>query len=422
MRWRAGAGLIALGTLFAVSAPRPLTAQDPPAADTTAGAEYTISVLTAGAGAEVWERFGHNMIRVQNSATGEDVAYNWGMFSFRQENFIGRFLMGRMKYWMQGIPMGVIFRQYTHADRTLIDQRLTLTPAQRVALVRFLEWNAREENKYYRYDYYLDNCSTRLRDALDQALGGAIRAGTEHAPSGTTFRQETRRLTVADLPLYTGLMLGLGPPTDRPISQWEEMFLPVRMMVRLRDVQVRDTAGLPAPLVASEDTLYLSTRYAEPVGGERRVPLYAGIGLGVGLLLFVVGRARRPRLFLAVGGLVALVVGLGGVLLTFLMGFTDHAVTYGNENALLVSFLALLLAFTLRPATHGAPRAGALASGLAVAVMGLAVVALLLKVVLPGHQDTWETLALMLPIDLGLGFGTLFAVSGPTWRPPRGTA
>ncbi|HWA40837.1 MAG TPA: DUF4105 domain-containing protein, partial [Gemmatimonadales bacterium] len=414
-----GAGLLALGTLLAVLPSRPLAAQDSPAADTTAGAEYRISVLTAGAGAEVWERFGHNMIRVQNSATGEDVAYNWGMFSFRQENFIGRFLMGRMKYWMQGIPMGVIFRQYTHADRTLIDQRLTLTPAERVALVRFLEWNAREENKYYRYDYYLDNCSTRLRDALDRVLGGAIQAGTGSAPSGTTFRQETRRLTVGDLPLYTGLMLGLGPPTDRPISQWEEMFLPVRMMVRLRGVQVRDSAGLPAPLVASEDTLYLSGRYTEPAGGARRVPLYAGIGLGVGLLLLLAGRARRPRLFLALGGLVALVVGLGGALLTFLMGFTDHAVTYGNENALLVSFLALVLAFVLRPATHGAPRAGTLASGLAVAVMGLAVVALLLKVILPGHQDTWETLALMLPIDLGLGFGTLYAVSGPTWRPPK---
>lgn len=419
MNFRRGAGPFVIGALLAVWPSRPLAAQDSTAADTAAGSEYTISVLTAGAGAEVWERFGHNMIRVQDRTTGEDVAYNWGMFSFRQENFLGRFLMGRMRYWMQGIPMGVILRQYTGYDRTLVDQRLALTPAQRVALVQFLEWNAQEANKYYRYDYYLDNCSTRLRDALDRVLGGAIQAQTESVPSGTTFRQETRRLTEADLPLYTGLMLGLGPPTDRPISEWELMFLPVRMMERLRSLHVRDAAGEPIYLVASEDTLYLSNRYSEPTGGERRTPLFLAVGVAVGLLLVVVGRARRPRLFLAAGGLVALLLGLGGVLLTFLMGFTDHAVTYGNENALLVSFLALLLAFVLRPATHGSPRAGRLASGLAVAVMGLAVVALLLKVLLPGHQDTWEAMALFLPIDLGLGLGTLFAISGPTWRPPR---
>ena len=397
----------------------PLAAQDSTAVDTTAGSQYTISLLTAGAGAEVWERFGHNMIRVRNSATGEDVAYNWGMFSFRQEGFVRRFLMGRMEYWMQGIPMPVILRQYTGYDRTLVDQQLALTPAQRLSLVQFLEWNAREENKYYRYDYYLDNCSTRLRDALDRALGGVLQAQTAGVPSGTTFRQETRRLTVGDLPLYTGLMLGLGPPTDRPITEWELMFLPVRMMERIRGISLRAPDGRRMPLVAATDTLYLSARFAEPSGGARRTPLYLAVGVAVGLLLVAAGRARRPRLFLVLGGLVALLLGLGGALLTFLMGFTDHAVTYGNENALLVSFLALLLAFVLRPATHGVPRAGRLASGLAVAVMGLAVVAVLLKVVLPGHQDTWETMALLLPIDLGLGLGTLYAISGPTWRPPR---
>ncbi|HEX7918168.1 MAG TPA: DUF4105 domain-containing protein, partial [Gemmatimonadales bacterium] len=393
---------------------------DTTAVDTTPGAQYTISVLTAGAGAEVWERFGHNMIRVQDRITGADITYNWGMFSFRQENFVGRFVMGRMHYWMQGIPMQVILRQYTSYDRTLIDQRLALTPAQRLALVQFLEWNAREENKYYRYDYYLDNCSTRLRDALDRALGGVIQAQTGTAMSGTTFRKETRRLTREDLSLYTGLMLGLGPATDRPITEWELMFLPVRMKDRLPGVTLRAPDGSRVSLVTATDTLYLSGRFAEPSDGTRRTPLYLAVGVAVGLLLVAAGRARRPGLFLPVGGLVALLLGLGGALLTFLMGFTDHAVTYGNENALLVSFLALLLAFVLRPATHGSPRAGRLASGLAVAVGGLALVAFLLKLVLPGHQDTWETMALLLPIDLGLAFGTLYAVSGPTWRPPRG--
>ncbi|HET7042716.1 MAG TPA: DUF4105 domain-containing protein, partial [Gemmatimonadales bacterium] len=343
--------------LLLVAAPS-LAAQQPDTLPPPPGAEYEISVLTAGVGAEVWERWGHDMIRVRNLATGEDVAYNWGMFSFAQPGFVRRFLMGRMHYWMEPDATDRTVRLYQWRDRTLVEQRLALTPAQRVALVAYLEWNAREENKYYRYDYYLDNCSTRLRDALDRALGGALRAQTDTVMAGTTFRRETRRLSAPDLPLYTGLMLGLGPATDRPITVWEEMFLPVKTMEALRRITVPGPDGTPVPLVASEDTLYRSRRFQEPAEAPSKAPLYLAIGGGIGLLLVWLGRLRRPRVFLVVGALVALLLGLGGALLVFLMGFTDHAVTYGNENALLVSFVALILAVSLRPALAGSRGAG----------------------------------------------------------------
>ena len=405
-------------SLLAIAA-APLAAQQADTTSRTPGSEYQVSVLTAGVGAEVWERWGHNMIRVRDTLTGEDVAYNWGMFSFEQEGFVRRFLMGRMRYWMAVDETARELRLYPYRDRTLIEQHLALTPAQRLALVTFLRWNAQEENKFYRYDYYLDNCSTRLRDALDQALGGALRAQTSSVASGTTFRRETRRLSSPDLLLYTGLMLGLGPATDRPISVWEEMFLPVRTMEELRHVTVPGPDGVPVPLVTREDTLYRSRRFSEPAEAPRKVPLYLGLGVAIGVLLLFVGRLHRRRPFLVLGALVALLLGLGGALLVFLMGFTDHAVTYGNENALLVSFLALILAVTLRPALDGSPKAGRVASAAALAIAGLAVAALLAKAVLPGHQDTWETLALLVPIDLGLALGTFYALGGPTWRPPR---
>ena len=405
------AGLVLVAT--------PAAAQDSASVAPAPGSEYEISVLTAGAGAEVWERWGHNMIRVHDLVTGEDVAYNWGMFSFAQQGFVVHFLMGRMNYWMAPAGTAETVRLYRWRDRTLVQQHLALTPAQRLELVRFLEWNAREENKTYRYDYYLDNCSTRLRDALDHVLGGALKAATDTVQAGTTFRQETRRLSSADLPLYTGLMLGLGPATDHPITQWEEMFLPVRTMEHLRAVQITGPAGLQVPLVSAEDTLYASQRFTEPAEAARKVPLYAGVGLTVGILLLLIGMHGSSRAFLVVGALFALLIGLGGALLTFLMVFTDHAVTYGNENALLLSFLALILALVLRPAIAGAPRAQRLARGLAVAVAGLALTALLIKAFPFARQDDWEMLALFLPIDLGLAAGTIFSFNGPRWRPPR---
>lgn len=406
----------ALSLLLLLGA-RAAAAQTPDSLPAPPGSEFTISVLTAGVGAQVWERWGHNMIRVQDRLTGEDLAYNWGMFSFQQEGFVRRFLMGRMEYWMAPIPMATTFRQYSRADRTLIDQTLDLTPAERLELVTFLRWNAREESKYYRYDYYNDNCSTRLRDALDRALGGALHRATQ-ADAGTTFRAESRRLSADDLPLYTGLMLGLGAPTDRPITVWEEMFLPVRMMERLREVSIPAADSTTRRLVAAEDTLYVSSSRAEPVATPRKTALFLAIGVGIGGVLLLLGWAKQRGLFLVVGALVALLLGLGGSLLLFLMGFTDHAVTYGNENALLVSFLALLLAVVLRPALAGKPRAERLATALAIAVAGTALMAVLIKVTPWGRQDTWETIALLLPIDLGLSIGTILAIGGPRWRPP----
>jgi len=375
-----------------------------------AGEEYQVSILTAGPGAKVWEKWGHNMIRVRNVRTGAEAVYNWGMFSLSQEGYVLHFLMGRMNYWMQPQGMSATYRTYRRDDRTLIEQELALTPEARVELVTFLEWNAREENRFYRYDYYLDNCSTRLRDALDQALGGALRRATQGVDAGTTFRTETRRLSADDLLIYTGLMLGLGPSTDRPIDRWDEMFLPGKVAERLRELRVTHADGSSGPLVVREDTLYASRRFPEPLPAPRKTAIYLVLGTVVGVLLVLAGRAKGRMPFLAGGGLVALLVGLGGALMVFLMSFTDHSVTYGNENAFLVSFIALLLAAALRPALYGNPRARRLAAGLAVAIAGIATCAVLIKVTPWARQDDWELIALLLPIDLGLAAGTLLAV------------
>ncbi len=133
------------------------------------GSELTISVMTMGVGEEVWERFGHNAILVEDRRAGSSIAYNFGMFSFRQEHFLLHFLQGRMWYWMAGYPTEEEVPRYIAARRSVWQQELNLTPAERLAIREDLERNARDENKFYRYDYYLDNCSTRIRDVIDRA-------------------------------------------------------------------------------------------------------------------------------------------------------------------------------------------------------------------------------------------------------------
>ena len=148
-----------------------------------------------GVGTRVWERFGHNAILVDDRQRGTRTAYNYGLFDFRQEDFLLRFIQGRMWYWMQGLDADAMVRSYVRDNRSVWVQELDLSPEERLALRDFLVWNERPENRHYRYDYYRDNCSTRVRDALDRVLNGRLRARTDSVATGTTYRFHTKRLT-----------------------------------------------------------------------------------------------------------------------------------------------------------------------------------------------------------------------------------
>jgi hypothetical protein len=164
-------------------------------AATSPDSALRITLVTFGSGEEVFERFGHNALWVHDAARGIDVAYDWGNFSFRQPRFLERFLTGDTRYWMEGKEAIPMLDFYRRIGRPITLQRLALTPGQAAALRDFLLWNARPENMFYRYDYFVDNCSTRLRDALDHVLGGALRAATDTIRTPFTYRRESVRLT-----------------------------------------------------------------------------------------------------------------------------------------------------------------------------------------------------------------------------------
>ncbi|MDH5234469.1 MAG: DUF4105 domain-containing protein, partial [Gemmatimonadota bacterium] len=165
----------------------------------TAAAQATpapirISVITIGQGDEVFERFGHNALRVQDPATGLDVSYNWGMFSFDEPGFIRRFLSGDTRYWVEAIPTAWMLEQYAKADRESQEQVLAFTPAEAARVAALAAESALPANKYYRYDYFLDNCSTRVRDLLDRALDGGLQRRFGEMRTPWSFRSEAVRL------------------------------------------------------------------------------------------------------------------------------------------------------------------------------------------------------------------------------------
>jgi hypothetical protein len=388
-----------------------------PASSAIPGSELSISVMTMGVGGEVWERFGHNAIVVEDRGRATSLAYNYGMFSFRQENFLLRFLQGRMMYWMAGYPTRDEILRYMALRRSVWQQELNLTPAQRIALRDYLETNALPENRFYRYDYYRDNCSTRVRDAIDHALGGAFHAQMS-APASGTYRFHTQRLNTHNLPLYTGLLIVLGQRVDAPVTRWEEMFLPLKLREYLRDVQVPDSTGAMAPLVRSERSLFDSDAFPVPETPPRWGWKYLLAGLVLGGLFTSggvwEGRSRVARWGIAAGGTVwALVTGIAGAILTGLWAFTDHLVASRNENVLQASLFALALAVALPLALQGRPMALKLSRYLALAVGGLSLLGLLLKALPDFDQVNGQVLALFVPANVGLMLGVLSRTGRP---------
>ena len=405
--------------LLNAPAPAPSRVFDRQAASSEAqpepGSELTVLLMTVGAGDEVWERFGHNAIWISDRRRGLDVAYNWGMFDFNQPHFLTRFLTGDTRYWMEGFDARAMVEHYARDEnRSVWVQELNLTPAQRLALLQYIEWFSREENKYYRYDYYLDNCSTRVRDALDRVLGGAIRRATASRPTGTTYRWHTRRLTEGDPAVYTGIQLALGRPADREISAWEESFLPVRLMRYVRDVRVPGPGGTSAPLVLSERQLYAATRPPEPERPVSHVLAYLLGGLALGASLAVLGRAagagRRGAAagFGVVAGVWTLVAGLAGTALLLAGTVTRHVFMGRNLNLGAASPLVLILLGLVIAAVGARRRAtrarwATRAERLAMLVLALCVIAWL--VALGVSQHSGEIFAFALPAHLGTWWG-----------------
>jgi hypothetical protein len=375
---------------------------DPPAEP---GSELTVSLITLGQGSQVWERYGHNALWIHDATRGTDRTYNWGVFDAADPRFIVRFVRGRMRYWMESVDVQLLLNHYRSSDRTITIQRLALSPAQRVALRDFVEWNRREENKYYWYDYFRDNCSTRLRDAVDRALGGALRRETAGQPTANTYRSESVRL-MEGMPLtQLGIAIGLGPLADRKLTGWEEMFVPMRMRDRLRGVRIAGPTGAHIPLVAEERQVYVSRRPPEPQQVPPLLRRYAIVGvLAAGLIVAsgLLALVAWGVPFGAAAAVWSLLSGIGGLLLLFLWLGTHHLFAYRNENLLHLSPLAVALA-VLAPLAVYRPRARAAAWWLAAAVAALSLLGVVLKP-LGLDQDNLFVIALVLPGHLALAW------------------
>jgi len=184
-----------------------------------------VELITMGVGGLIWERHGHIALCVRNSPTDED-CYNYGIGDFHHPlGMATGFFRGTHSFWVGKMDPGQMFATYLFADRTIWVQPLPLTDEQAKKVIDKLEYDIQEEHKSYAYDHFWDNCTTRVRDVLDNATGGVLKK-VQGPHDDRTYRDLARKgffgmrvpLLITDL--------AMGRVTDRVPSYWEKMFLP----------------------------------------------------------------------------------------------------------------------------------------------------------------------------------------------------
>jgi uncharacterized protein DUF4105 len=392
-------------------APAPAPEAAPPAAPPD---PLHVYVMTMGPGDHPFFRFGHSAIWIKDGAAKSDRVYNFGTFKFDSPRLIIDFLKGRLNYWLSVSSLERVVGEYAHENRSIAIQELNLTAAQKAALQSALVVNARPENRLYKYDYFLDNCSTRVRDAVDRVADGRLRASA--APPGRmTLRAHALRMTAQPLWLYVSLNLVLGPAVDRPIDRWTEMFLPEELARGLSDAQ----------LVSAEQVLFQANRPPPRVVPPSWGPRFFLVGSVWGALMFALawaGRLRRPAR-VTLGILVALwgfAVGFVGCFLVYAWAFTDHVVAHRNQNILLCAPWAIALVVFGVGVALGRPGATRKAFLLAATAMGAALIGCMSKVGIVPHQENGALVAFFLPAWLGitaalwtLRYATAFGTTRP---------
>lgn len=407
-----------------------LVALAAPAAADEAPRAPRIYVLTFGPGDHPFFKFGHNAIWVEPPSGGGQV-YNFGTFAFDSPSLIPKFILGRFHYWLSVSSIEDTLWSYQSSNRTIEAQELNLTADEALALEARLRENARPENRSYLYDYFYDNCSTRVRDAVDAGLGGLLAQTLEGKPGSQTMRAHALRLTKDVHWEYVALHLALSGRTDFQPNLWQESFIPEVFQKALREVRVQRPSGTE-PLVKREYVIFPAPGRERPAATPpARTSLFLLAGLLCAGVLFATTRAghrsRAARTLLGLGlAMWGLLVGIVGGFLLFVWLFTNHVTSQANENILQAPFFMLALTVVGLGVVAGRPGALLWAQRLFSAALATSGLGLVLKL-LPGFdQRNTEFILFFLPIWLSGAIGLRELRAAFVWRAklskvPRGS-
>lgn len=286
-----------------------------------------ISLMTVVPGEFVYSTFGHSAIRVKDPVTRFDRCYNYGTFDFEQPNFILKFCQGKLLYNLDVESYRSFEYGNLHDRRPMQEQVFNMNQAQKQRLFDLLVENYKEENRYYKYDFFYDNCATRIRDIVQETFTYQLRFDTSDLKPGTTMRQLLQPY-IEDKPwLDFGIDLVLGLPADRRASTADFMFLPDYVHSLFAKAQT----GEGTPLVKSERNIPETPNPKEPF---KPTPLDRPLWIMGFVALIGLLSMANPRTEHIFDTVFWFVLGLAGLIIALLWFATDHSATKTNLNIL----------------------------------------------------------------------------------------
>ena len=300
-----------------------------------------ISLLTCTPGQDLYATFGHTAIRVTDSSSVTDYVFNYGTFNFDDDGFYTKFIQGKLWYYLSVENFNDFKDAYQAGNRGITEQLLNLDAEEKIGLRQALYENAKEQNKFYKYDFFFDNCTSRARDML-------VKYKKNHPgfqpvmPKETKFRQAIHLYLDKNKKYWSklGIDLLLGAPTDGIMTTLHSQFLPDNLMKSL------DSSNENHQLVISTTNLYPINEATE--NGSLFTPLFVFSLLFSGILLISFSSNQWAKIFLqGFDGIFFFIIGALGVLLIFMWFGTDHSMTKNNYNLLWTWPTNIIAAFLL---------------------------------------------------------------------------
>lgn len=297
-----------------------------------------ISLITCGPGySEIYEVFGHTAVRIIDSTAHTDLVYNYGTFNGYEENFEMKFMRGKLPYYLSVYPFVQFIPEYRERNRSVGEQVLTLTEGQKEAIKQYLDVNAEPENAAYKYDFFYDNCATRIRDIFPNSIGKGFKYNPiQPANARVTFRDIINQYFYATKWERFGINILLGSKIDAVMTDKDIMFLPDYLA---KGVGSATSNGLP--IAAPMQTLL-------PGGPATPDRLSGPMVLTIVICLLTFAGLSLPQ-FKKLGKIMTvslmLITGLLGCLIVVMWFFTDHQGCSNNYNILWLLPTNIIMAF-----------------------------------------------------------------------------
>ena len=302
-----------------------------------------ISLITCSPGEEVYSKFGHTAIRINDSTNGLDLVFNYGIFSFETANFYFKFIKGETDYQLGVYETAYFLPEYKQRNSTVWEQILNLTVTEKKNLFNLLITNYQPENRIYRYNFIFDNCSTRPRDKILEALQGYVKFQPNN--DSKTFRQWVGAYVGTDTWLKFGIDVVFGLDADKITSQNETMFLPEVLMTEFQTAQIINFKGENRKLVSRKNTLVTKNESTE----SHSTTFWAFKPLSISIFLLIIGviislwNTKRRRLLKSFDSVLLITTGIAGFIVFFLMVFSTHPLVKLNLNILWLNPLNIIL-------------------------------------------------------------------------------